>query len=100
MPRRRRARPRHRMRTKRQIRAWADGRCNAGWWNSLVAQVEQLVRESGSSAGFDARAWLNEFIRAPSPALGGRTPLVYLETARGHTQVSQLIAQMQSGAYG
>ncbi len=65
----------------------------------LIAQVEQIVRESGDPDGFDAGRWVAAFLDAPSPALGGRRPADFIETSEGRTVVSALIGQMQSGAY-
>jgi hypothetical protein len=92
--------PRHRQRTARQ-RSQPVGTqlAAAPWWPRLLAEVTLIVRESGDPRGFDAPAWLVEFLSAPSPALGGRTPATFMQAEVGRAQVTQLIRQMQSGAY-
>lgn len=65
----------------------------------LIAQVRRIVEESGDPAGFDAARWVADWLRAPAPALGGRPPVEYMDTAEGRAIVSRLVAQMQSGAY-
>ena len=50
----------------------------------------QRSRPSGRTA-----QWLEEI----NPALGGKAPGEFLDTADGRELVSRLIAQMQSGAY-
>ena len=68
----------------------------------LVGQVEQMVRESGdpdTAPGFDAARWVADFLAHPHPALGGRRPGDLMDTADGRGVVSDLVAQMQSGAY-
>ena len=65
----------------------------------LVGQVEQLVQESGDSAGFDGGHWVAEFLNAPSPALGGRRPAELMRTSDGRAVVATLVSQMQTGAY-
>jgi putative toxin-antitoxin system antitoxin component (TIGR02293 family) len=65
----------------------------------LVGQVQVMVEQSGDPKGFDAAAWVANWIVSPSPALGGDTPASYLDTSEGQELVSGLIAKMQSGAY-
>ena len=65
----------------------------------LLGQVQTLVRESGNPEGFDASAWLSMWMSTPVPALGGARPLDLLDTMTGQAMVSQLLSQMQSGAY-
>ena len=65
----------------------------------LVGQVEALVRESGQPEGFDAAQWTAAWLQRPNPALGGRMPGDYMDTADGRDLVASLVAQMQSGAY-
>ncbi len=67
--------------------------------SQLVALVERLVQESGDRAGFDAAAWVEVFLDAPSGALGRRRPREFMDTAGGRSTVTTLIQQMQSGAY-
>lgn len=65
----------------------------------LASQVETIIRESGEQTGFDAAEWVEDWVARPHPALGGKPPADYLDTAEGQAMVDRLIAQMQSGAY-
>jgi len=65
----------------------------------LLGQLQTMVRESGNPEGFDASAWLSSWMSAPVPALGGARPLDLMDTMTGQALVSQVLAQMQSGAY-
>ena len=65
----------------------------------LVGQVETMVRESGEPAGFDAPAWIAQWLEQPLTALGGRKPAELMDTHAGQGIVSQLLARSQSGAY-
>lgn len=65
----------------------------------LLGQLQTMVQESGSLEGFDASAWLSAWMGAPVPALGGVRPLDLMDTMTGQALVSQVLAQMQSGAY-
>lgn len=65
----------------------------------LVGQLEAILAESGDAEGFDAPAWLAQWLRAPLPALGGVRPIELLDTMEGQSLVSQALARIQSGAY-
>lgn len=65
----------------------------------IIGQVEVMLAESGTVAGFDAARWVGEWIAQPSPALGGARPADYLDTIEGQEMVAGLLGQMQSGAY-
>ena len=65
----------------------------------LVAQVQNVVDESGNPLGFDAAAWTSGWLNEPHPALGGISPLDLLDTMEGQALVSNTLAQIQSGAY-
>jgi len=65
----------------------------------LLGQVQTMVRDSGNAEGFDASAWLSAWMITPVPALGGTRPLDLMDTMTGQAMVSQLLSQMQSGAY-
>ena len=65
----------------------------------LVGQVEEMVAESGDSTGFDAAAWVAQWLQSPLPALGGKPPAEFMDTADGQALVSTLMARMQTGAY-
>ncbi|WGG49680.1 antitoxin Xre-like helix-turn-helix domain-containing protein [Rugamonas sp. DEMB1] len=66
---------------------------------SLIGQVDAMVRESGEPVGFDAARWLADWLAMPVPALNGRTPASYLDTIEGQKLLSDLLAMAQSGAY-
>ncbi len=65
----------------------------------LIQTVQTIVCESGEPAGFDAARWLDDWLRHPLPALGGRSPVECLDSDDGHQMLIQLLRQMQSGAF-
>lgn len=65
----------------------------------MLGQVQQMVAESGTLPGFDAARWTAQWLTEPNPALDGRSPGEFMDTADGRGLVSSLLAQMQSGAY-
>jgi putative toxin-antitoxin system antitoxin component (TIGR02293 family) len=65
----------------------------------LVGQAQAMVRESGDDPQFDAAKWMATWLEAPHPALGGKRPAELMDTAEGRAIVSDLLGQMQSGAY-
>lgn len=66
---------------------------------TLVEMVQTMVKESGDPEGFDARLWVTTWLAQPLPALGGKTPASYMDTAEGQKLVAELLAMSQSGAY-
>ena len=58
----------------------------------LVHQVEKIVTESGNPEGFDAGQWLAAWMERSVPALGGKRPAEYMDTAEGRALISQLLA--------
>lgn len=66
---------------------------------AMAAQVQRIVEESGDPTGFDATAWLSDWLQRHVPALGGVQPLSFLDTISGQRLVSDLVARMQTGAY-
>lgn len=65
----------------------------------MIGQVQTMVEESGNPEGFDAAQWLASWLERSVPALGGRCPGEYMDTAEGRELLSQLLAMTQSGAY-
>jgi putative toxin-antitoxin system antitoxin component (TIGR02293 family) len=65
----------------------------------LVGQAGQIVKESGNAKTFDAGVWVAEWLDTPVPALDGRHPATFMDTAEGRGLVSELLARMQTGAY-
>lgn len=67
--------------------------------DSLIAQVQTMVEESGNPERFDAATWLARWMDRPLPALGGKRPAELMDTPEGRALVSNIIACMQSGSY-
>lgn len=65
----------------------------------LIGQVQAMVNDAGNPEGFDAAAWLANWMEQGLPALGERKPSEYMDTAVGQALVSQLLDQIRSGAY-
>ncbi|OXI86005.1 hypothetical protein CFB50_15380 [Burkholderia sp. AU33423] len=65
----------------------------------LAAQIQRIVEESGNPAEFDARSWLEDWLRTPVPALNWRPPMEYLDTPGDIDLVSRILASAQSGTY-
>jgi putative toxin-antitoxin system antitoxin component (TIGR02293 family) len=65
----------------------------------LVGQAQSLVQESGGAGNFDGAKWLAGWLDSPLPALDGRRPAEFMDTAEGRSLVSDLLAQQQSGSY-
>lgn len=65
----------------------------------LIGQVDNMVRESGNPAGFDAAKWVSAWLQSALPALDNRTPSSYMDTIEGQKMVSNLLAMAQTGAY-
>jgi len=65
----------------------------------LVQTVQRIVDESGDGKDFDAKAWLEEWINQPNPALGGAKPVSYLDTMAGRLLLRNLLLRSQSGAF-
>jgi putative toxin-antitoxin system antitoxin component (TIGR02293 family) len=65
----------------------------------LVGQLEAMIQDSGEPAGFDARAWMAQWLSEPLPALGGVRPADMMDTMEGQGLVSAALAKIQSGAY-
>lgn len=80
----------------------ASSSATAPPFTRFLAQVEQMVRESGDperASNFDAADWLAAWLASPTPALGGRPPAEYLHSPEGCDLVSRLLGSQQSGAY-
>jgi hypothetical protein len=65
----------------------------------MVAQVQRMVEESGNPQGFDAKAWFDDWLTRPLPALGGDCAGNWLDTADRRAVISTILACTQSGAY-
>lgn len=65
----------------------------------LIGQVEVMVAESGDPKDFSAAKWIAGWMETPNPALAGKCPADYMHLPEGQEMLSQLLSQMQSGAY-
>ena len=65
----------------------------------LVGQVQAMVNESGDPAGFDAARWVAGWLSQPMPAIGGRSPGEYMDTAEGQQIVAGLLERTRGGAF-
>jgi putative toxin-antitoxin system antitoxin component (TIGR02293 family) len=65
----------------------------------LVGQADNIVRSSGTTAGFSAAEWVAAWLQRPHPALGGKRPGELMDTADGRDLVADLMARQQSGVY-
>ena len=69
---------------------------------ALIGQVARMLQDSGvdeSLAVPQAARWLGAWLAAPNNALGGETPLSYLDTGEGRNLVSRLLGAMEAGTY-
>lgn len=58
---------------------------------SLVELAERIVAESDNPKGFNAVAWLGQWLEQPQPALDGRRPSDFLDTYVGIEVVRNLM---------
>jgi putative toxin-antitoxin system antitoxin component (TIGR02293 family) len=65
----------------------------------LIGQTQSIVQESGSAEKFNSAKWLGSWLARPLPALAGKCPGEFMDTADGRSLVADLLAQQQSGAY-
>lgn len=67
----------------------------------LVEKLRQLLEQSGQPGSpINLEAWLEEWIREPSAALGGETPAQAMRTASGRRQVETLLERIREGLPG
>jgi hypothetical protein len=86
----------------RRIAAPSTAACADEVPEHLLELVRTIVSESGdpeAARGFDAKAWLADWLAQPNPALGGACPRTYLATDEGARILATLISRMQGGAY-
>lgn len=65
----------------------------------LTDLVQQIVMESGNPEGFDAEAWLQEWLAAPLPAFGNRRPRDVLQEPEGLALIQATLLQIQKGSF-
>lgn len=66
---------------------------------ALVDQVQAIVEEGPAADAFNAASWLGSWLFEPLPAVGGVCPANLIGTGEGRALISQVLSQMQSGAY-
>ena len=65
----------------------------------LIDLVQQIVMESGNPEGFSAQALLQEWLAAPLPVFGNRSPWDVLREPDGLTLVQATLLQIQKGSF-
>jgi putative toxin-antitoxin system antitoxin component (TIGR02293 family) len=65
----------------------------------LIGLVETMAERTTGGEDFEAAKWLAKWVEQPLPALGGRKPAEYLDTAEGQELVANTLQRMESGAY-
>ncbi|MBW4490904.1 MAG: MbcA/ParS/Xre antitoxin family protein [Trichocoleus desertorum ATA4-8-CV12] len=65
----------------------------------LTALVQRIVIESGNPKEFDASAWLQEWLAAPLPAFGCRSPSEVLQEPGGLALVQSTLLQIQKASF-
>jgi putative toxin-antitoxin system antitoxin component (TIGR02293 family) len=65
----------------------------------LIGQVEAMLAGNEDAKGFDARAWLSNWLRTPLPPLDHRKPVDLLDTVEGQNLVSSMLDRMALGVY-
>lgn len=65
----------------------------------LIGQAEEIVARSGAAEDFDAARWIAEWLQQPNPALDGKRPADWMDTAVGRELVSETLARIESGVY-
>lgn len=68
----------------------------------VVGEIGRVLDESGDPdqlRDFDVAQWVGIWLREPVAALGGHTPLDFMDNSYGLETVLQLVRQMQSGAF-
>jgi len=64
----------------------------------LVKTVENMI-PAGDAKGFNAPRWIADWLEMPQPALDGKKPEDFLDTADGRAIVSRLLSKIETGAY-
>jgi uncharacterized protein (DUF2384 family) len=65
----------------------------------LTELVQQIVMESGNPEGFNAEAWLQQWLAAPLPAFGNRCPWDVLHEPEGLALIRATLLQIQKGSF-
>ncbi len=65
----------------------------------LTDLVQQIVMESGNPEGFNAEAWLQEWLAAPLPAFNNHSPWDVLQEPGGLALVQSTLLQIQKGSF-
>lgn len=78
----------------------SDTGTRAAFIAGLVKMIEDMLPEGRAEAtGFDSAKWVAQWLDCPQPALAGKTPTAYLDTADGRAIVRRLLGAIGSGAY-
>ena len=65
----------------------------------LTDLVQKILMESGTSEGFNAEAWLQQWLAAPMPAVGNRRPWDVLQEPGGLALVQSTLLKIQKGSF-
>ena len=67
----------------------------------LLVQINAIVADSTHplARDFDAKGWLENWVRMPQPGLAGATPVELIRTEDGLAAVQRLLSSSVSGAY-
>lgn len=65
----------------------------------LTELVQQIVMESGNPEGFNAEAWLQQWLATPLPTFGNRPPWDVLQEPEGLALVQVTLLQIQKGSF-
>lgn len=77
----------------------SEGSAAAIFLARLIAQVRDIVKQSGHEDRFDAGLWTAEWLQTANAAIDGQKPIELITVPEGQGVILQLIGSMQSGAY-
>ena len=62
--------------------------------SALLNLAQKLVQQFGDTGHFDAKQWLEAWLKQPCPALGGQKPEHFLGSDEGAQQIEKVLWQM------
>ena len=65
----------------------------------LVDVVHTIVCTSGKNENFDAKAWVEDWLDHPLPALGFKKPNEFMDTDDGRAEINRLLQASAAGVY-
>lgn len=65
--------------------------------SKLLHISQKLVQQFAEPGDFDAKQWLEKWVKQPCPALGGQKPLELLGSDKGAQQIEKVLWQMVAG---